>query len=57
MIFLTPHVVQSPKLLASLAEREQSHMLQPKSYDEVLLDRFLEKVPVKGEDSSGKAKK
>jgi type II secretory pathway component GspD/PulD (secretin) len=52
MIFLTPHVVQSPKLLASMADNERTHMLAPSSYDEKLLDRFLENVPVKGEDSS-----
>jgi general secretion pathway protein D len=47
MIFLTPHVVQSPTLLASMATHEQNHMLIPKSYSEQELDRFLEKVPTK----------
>lgn len=57
MIFLTPHVVQSPKLLASLADSERQHMLTPKTFDEQALDRMLEKIPVKGEDGGGKAKK
>jgi hypothetical protein len=43
--------------LASMADHEQNHMLDPKSVDERLLDRFLEKVPIKGEDSSTKSKK
>jgi general secretion pathway protein D len=57
MIFLTPHVIQSPTQLASIADKERAHMLTPKSYSEQELDRFLEKVPVKGEDSSTKTKK
>jgi general secretion pathway protein D len=51
IIFLTPHVVQSPTELASLATHEQNHMLIPKSYSEQELDRFLEKVPTKPLDS------
>jgi general secretion pathway protein D len=56
MIFLTPHVIQSPKLLASVAKDERSHMLVPNTYDERMLDRFLENVPIKGDDT-GNAKK
>jgi general secretion pathway protein D len=51
ILFLTPHVVQSPTELASLATHEQNHMLIPKSYSEQELDRFLEKVPTKPLDS------
>jgi general secretion pathway protein D len=47
IIFMTPHVVQSPTMLASVATHEQNHMLVPKSYSETELDRFLEKVPTK----------
>ncbi len=54
MIFLTPHVVQSPTQLASIAVHEQNHMLIPKSYSEQELDRFLEKVPVKPLDTKKK---
>ena len=47
IIFVTPHVVQYPTQLASMATHEQNHMLIPKSYSEQELDRFLEKVPTK----------
>jgi len=57
MIFLTPHVVQSPTMLASMATHEQNHMLIPKSYSEQELDRFLEKVPVKPLDMDKSKKK
>jgi general secretion pathway protein D len=56
MIFLTPHVVQSPTMLASMATHEQNHMLLPKSYSEQELDRFLEKVPIKPLDMDKKKK-
>jgi general secretion pathway protein D len=57
MIFLTPHVIQSPTQLASVAQHEQNHMLIPKSYSEQELDRFLEKVPVKPLDGEKSRKK
>jgi len=57
MIFLTPHVVQSPTMLASIATHEQNHMLLPKSYSEQELDRFLEKVPTKPLDTDKSKKK
>ena len=47
LIFLTPHVINVPSQLATLGEKERSHMLVPKSYSEKELDRFLEKVPTK----------
>jgi len=47
LIFLTPHIVPMPSELASLSAREQAHMLEPKSYSEQELDRFLERLPVK----------
>jgi general secretion pathway protein D len=56
VIFMTPHVVQSPTMLASLATHEQNHMLLPKSYSEQELDRFLEKVPIKPLDTDRKKK-
>ena len=57
LIFLTPHVVQMPSQLASLAEHEQKHMLTPKTYSEEELDRFLEKVPMKPDDDGNSKKK
>jgi general secretion pathway protein D len=51
LIFLTPHVIAAPQQLAALAATEKNHVLIPKSYSEQELDRFLEKVPVKKEDS------
>ena len=48
LIFLTPHIVQSPNEMASLTDRErQQHPLINKSLSEDELERFLEKVPVK----------
>ena len=46
MIFLTPHIVQTPLLLAAMSSRElnQSQMIT-NSVSEKLLDRFLERVP------------
>jgi general secretion pathway protein D len=54
IIFLTPHVIQSPSQLAMMSESEKAHMLTPKSYSEEELDRFLEKVPVKKTDPKKK---
>ena len=54
IIFLTPHVIQAPGQLAMMSESEKNHMLIPKSYSEEELDRFLEKVPVKTDDSKKK---
>jgi general secretion pathway protein D len=51
LIFLTPHVIAAPSQLAALAATEKNHMLIPKSYSEQELDRFLEKVPAKKQDS------
>ncbi len=54
LIFLTPHVIAAPSQLASLAATERNHVLIPKSYSEEQLDRFLEKVPTKKEDTKTK---
>jgi general secretion pathway protein D len=54
LIFLTPHVIGAPTQLAALAATEQNHMLIPKSYSEQELDRFLEKMPAKKQDSKKK---
>jgi general secretion pathway protein D len=53
IIFLTPHIIQQPKLLASVAskERANSEVLQ-KAFTEQELDRFLDTLPVKGESSN-----
>jgi general secretion pathway protein D len=57
IIFMTPHVIQAPTQLASLATHEQNHMLIPKSFSEKELDRFLEKVPTKPLDTDKPKKK
>ena len=54
LIFLTPHVIAAPSQLAALAATEKNHMLIPKSYSEQELDRFLEKVPAKKDDTKKK---
>jgi len=53
LIFLTPHIVQTPNLLAGLSakEQEQSKLIQ-RSVSEEELDRFLEHVPMKKEDKT-----
>jgi general secretion pathway protein D len=50
LIFLTPHVIQTPSQLAMMSEKERNHVLIPKSYSEEQLDRFLDKVPEKKPD-------
>lgn len=54
LIFLTPHVIQAPSQLAMMSASEKAHMLNPKSYSEQELDRFLETVPVKKDDPKKK---
>ena len=51
LIFLTPHIVESPSQLASVTDRERANQqLVPKSFSEEELDRFLHDVPVKQDD-------
>jgi general secretion pathway protein D len=48
MMFLTPHIVQSPALLSAMSAREQRQTpIINDSVPEMELDRFLERVPVK----------
>lgn len=48
LIFLTPHIVQSPTLLAALAVKEtQNAQVLTNTITEGELDRFLERVPMK----------
>lgn len=55
LIFLTPYVIQAPSQLAALSNTERIRTLNPKSYSEQELDRFLDKLPMKptGKGSSG----
>jgi Type II secretory pathway, component PulD len=55
LIFLTPHIVNTPTQLASLSANEQDRStLIQKSISEEELDKFLERVPVKKEPAFGK---
>lgn len=47
LIFLTPYVIQAPSQLAALSATERLRTLNPKSYSEQELDRFLDKLPMK----------
>lgn len=47
LIFLTPHIVNAPKELAALGEKDRAQIKPPDSESEAELDRFLEKIPVK----------
>jgi type II secretory pathway component GspD/PulD (secretin) len=48
LIFLTPHIVQTPSQLVPLSVRERSEETTlSKSVSEQELDQFLERLPVK----------
>lgn len=47
LIFLTPHIVLAPAQLAAMAGKERTMIVPEKSDSEELLDRFLDKIPVK----------
>lgn len=47
LIFLTPHIVQTPSQLAALSSDEKARTLTPKSYSEEELNRFLDQLPLK----------
>lgn len=53
LIFLTPHIVAAPTELAAVSDREREKTLQPGSFTEQELERFLDTLPQKGE--KGKA--
>ena len=52
LIFLTPHIVQAPEQLAALGDKERSQLVIPDSESERELNRFLEKIPLKEDNSS-----
>ena len=54
LIFLTPRIVKHPSMLAGLANQERESLQMPKSLSEQELDRFLDKLPTKGDDSKKK---
>ena len=49
VIFITPHIIQSPEQLDSLygSEKSQATSFMTNSFSEQELDHFLDKVPVK----------
>jgi len=47
LIFLTPHIIQAPAEMASLAGHEGAKAQIERSFTEEELQRFLEKLPVK----------
>jgi general secretion pathway protein D len=53
LIFLTPYVIQAPSQLAALSNTERLRTLNPKSYSEQELDRFLDKLPMKPTGKGG----
>lgn len=55
LIFLTPHIVQSPAQLAALSERERAASVLPaKAFSEQELDQFLNELPKKGDPAATK---
>ena len=55
LIFLTPHIVQAPTALTAMADKERIQLVPPKSDSEEMLDRFLDRMPVKKQKSDGKS--
>jgi general secretion pathway protein D len=46
LIFLTPHIVQTPRQLLALSENEKSKMVLPKkAFSEAEMDQFLNELP------------
>jgi general secretion pathway protein D len=54
LIFITPRIVKHPSQLAGLSVQERTNMQFQKSLSEQELDRFLEKLPTKGDESTNK---
>ncbi|MEI6566995.1 MAG: hypothetical protein WCR20_09975 [Verrucomicrobiota bacterium] len=50
LIFLTPHIIQSPTEIASMARAEQQKSQATKEFEEKELNRYLEQIPVKPAD-------
>jgi type II secretory pathway component GspD/PulD (secretin) len=57
LMFLTPHIVDSPSLLPEMADPEMHQApLITNSISELELDRYLERVPVKQPEPTTKHK-
>ena len=56
LIFLTPYIVLAPTQLSALSSKERNMIVPPKSESEEMLDRFLDKIPVKPQKPVGKSK-
>jgi general secretion pathway protein D len=54
LIFLTPHIVMQPTMLAGVTAKERSNLQMRESMSEQELDHFLDNLPVKNDDSSRK---
>jgi general secretion pathway protein D len=54
LIFLTPRIVQQPSQLAGITAKERNDVQLPRSMAEQELDRFLDNVPMKNDNSSKK---
>jgi general secretion pathway protein D len=54
LIFLTPTIVKNPSDLASISAQERSNMPLQKAISEEDMQRFLDSLPVKGDEPSGK---
>ncbi len=53
MIFLTPHIVAHPSQLAAMTSGETANQsIAPKAFSEQELNRFLDKLPMKGGEPS-----
>ena len=48
IIFMTPHIAQTPSQMAALTEQEKQRSDGPKAFTEKELDKFLESLPPQG---------
>ena len=54
IIFLTPHIVREPSLLAGLSASERGEaQLAPRAFSEEEMNRFLGNLPVKDPNATG----
>lgn len=58
LIFMTPHIVQSPAQLVALSERERAASVLPKkAFSDADIEQFLNELPKKSEAPAAKKKK
>jgi general secretion pathway protein D len=54
MIFLTPYIVQAPTQLAALSNQEREKSAAPNAFTEKELNQFIDNLPARKPDATGK---